>query len=276
MESKKVAVVTGAMGSLGMPTSVELARQGYRVVLVGRGAERLAEARTKVLEGAGAGAEVDVVECDLGALASIRSAAAELVRRYPKIHLLINNAAAFAGSRRTTRDGYELMVGTNHLAPYLLTRLLEAPLFAAGDARVVCLTMPTKKGPALEDLMSEKRFVPLHAFMMSKGLTQYFARELADRWAGKVAVFAVNPDMTKTTLIREAPLPLRIAFALFGATPEKAKAPIVYAATSSELRGKTGLYFAKKKSETFMAGSEDPGVRRKLWERSAELVGLPS
>lgn len=271
MADQKVAVVTGAMGALGMPVSAELARQGYRVVLVGRGAERLAEAKRNVSEAAG-GITVDAVECDLSSLASVRTAAAELIQRYPKIHLLLNNAAAFSGTRKTTADGHELMVATNHLAPFLLTTLLEKPLVAAGNARVLCMTMASKKLPAFDDFMSEKKFGGLDTFIMSKGLGQYFVRELAERWKGKVGIFAVNPDLTRTTLIKEGPLPLRVIFALFGATPEKAKVTIIRAATSPEFDEQTAVYVAKKKGETFVPATDDASIRRRLWELSETLV----
>jgi NAD(P)-dependent dehydrogenase (short-subunit alcohol dehydrogenase family) len=272
MADLKVAVVTGAMGALGMPVSAELARQGFRVVLVGRGADRLAEAKRRVSAESGSAA-VDSVECDLSSLRSVRAAATELCARYPKIHLLLNNAAAFSGARQLTAEGYEKMVATNHLAPFLLTTLLEKPLFAAGDARVLSMTMPSKKAPPFDDFMSEKKFASLDTFIQSKGLGQYFVRELAERWRGKVGVFAVNPDMTRTTLVKEAPLPLRVVFALFGATPEKAKSTIIRAAVSPEFNGQTGVYVGKKKAKTFSAGTEDAGVRQKLWALSEKLTG---
>jgi NAD(P)-dependent dehydrogenase (short-subunit alcohol dehydrogenase family) len=212
--------------------------------------------------------------CDLSSQASIRQATAALRVRHPSIHLLVNNAATFTGTRRESPDGRELMLATNHLAPFLFTLLLKDALFAAGDARVVCMTMGAKRPPPFDDLDSEKRFKALDTLFATKGMNHFFVRELAERWKGRVSVFAVNPDMTRTTLVREAPLPLRIVFALFGQTPEKAKLGAIHAATAAELSGRTGLYFAKKKSETFMPESGDPALRARLWDVSARLVGL--
>lgn len=272
MTDRKVAVVTGAMGALGMPISTELARRGFLVVLVGRDEARLAAAKARVEENSGGHAESLV--CDLASLDSVRAAAAELVRRHPRIDLLVNNAATFTGTRRTSKDGHELMLATNHLAPFLLTLRLKDALFAAPGARVVCMTMGSNKPPPFDDLQSERKFKALDTLFATKGMGHFFVRELAERWKGRVAVFAVNPDMTRTTLVKEAPLPLRIVFALFGQTPEKAKAGAVHAATSPELDGKTALYFAKKKGETFMPESADPALRAKLWDVSARLTGL--
>ena len=268
--TKQIAVVTGAMGALGMPIATELAHRGYRVVLVGRDAQRLKAACDIVATSGSAEALV----CDLSSQKSIRAAAAELVQRHPRIDLLVNNVATFTGSRRNSPDGHEMMLATNHLAPFLFTLLLRDALFAASNARVVCMTMGSKKPPVFDDLESEKKFKPLDTLFATKGMNHFFVRELAERWKGRVSVFAVNPDMTKTTLVREAPLPLRIVFALFGQTPEKAKATAIHAATAPELTGQTGLYFAKKKSETFMPESGDPALRTRLWDASATMVGL--
>lgn len=272
MPSKKIAVVTGALGALGLPIATELARQGFHVVLVGRDAARLKLACEQVVEASSG--EAEALECDLSSQASIRRAAAELLTRHPKVHLLVNNAATFTGTRRASPDGHELMLATNHLAPFLLTLLLKDALFAAGDARVVCMTMGSTTSPPFDDLESQKKFKALDTLFATKGMNHFFVRELAERWKGRVSVFAVNPDMTRTTLIREAPLPLRLVFALFGQSPEKAKAGAIHAATSADLTGRTGLYFAKKKKETFMPQSDDPQARAKLWAMSAALVGF--
>jgi NAD(P)-dependent dehydrogenase (short-subunit alcohol dehydrogenase family) len=270
MKTQKISIVTGALGALGKPLAMELARQGHRVVLAGRGIERLEEARREISSATGSAA-IEILECDFADLASVRAAASEISRRHPSIDVLVNNAAAYTGTRKTSKDGYEMMVATNHLGPYLFTRLLEAPL-AAAKGRVVFMTMPGKKEPPFADLMSEKKFSALDTFFMSKSIGHYFIRELAERWSGRVSVFAVNPDMTKTTLIREAPLPLRIIFALFGASPEKAIVNVVRAATSPELVGRTGVYLAKKKGETFMTASDDKNARTQVWNVSAQLV----
>jgi NAD(P)-dependent dehydrogenase (short-subunit alcohol dehydrogenase family) len=147
MDERKVCVITGALGALGIPTATELARRGYHVVLLGRGPERLAQARARVAKESGTGS-VDTCECDLGSFQSIRAAAKRLGERYPKIHLLINNAAVYSAARKLSADGCELMVAVNHLAPFLLTLSLEAPLTAAGDARVICMTMASGKPAA--------------------------------------------------------------------------------------------------------------------------------
>jgi retinol dehydrogenase 14 len=272
-DNGKVYVVTGALGAIGMPIATGLAREGGTVVLVVRDEARGKQACETIRKATG-NPRVETLHCDMGSLASIRKAAEELGQRHPKIHVLVNNAAAFSGTRKTTADGFELQIGVNHLGHHLLTNLLKPQLEAAGNARVVVMGMPSKTPMRWDDLMLEKKYDGMTAYGMSKAATVYFGRELAERWKGKVAVNVVNPGMVKTTLIKEAPLPIRIVFAIAATTPDKGAETPLHVATSPELDGVTGQFFTKKKSGPFPKGSEDPASWRRLWETSDKLVKL--
>ncbi|MHB8875443.1 MAG: hypothetical protein ACYC8T_17300 [Myxococcaceae bacterium] len=89
-----------------------------------------------------------------------------------------------------------------------------------------------------------------------------------------MAVNAVHPGMVKTTLISEAPLPVRLIFKLLAATPEKGAETPVFVATSPQAEGVTGKFFIKKKEAAYPPGSENAEARRRLWEASEKLVRL--
>src|SRR5262249_15033096 len=110
----RLAVVTGANTGLGFETARVLAARGASVVLAVRDTEKgkLAAAR---IAGAAPGANVTIQPLDLTSLESIRAAAGELRARHPAIDLLINNAGVMFTPKQTTRDGFELQFGTNHL-----------------------------------------------------------------------------------------------------------------------------------------------------------------
>src|SRR5207248_995154 len=110
----RVAVVTGANTGLGFETAKVLADRGATVVLAVRDVEKGKQAAARF----GAGADVTVQELDLASLESVRAAAADLHATLPKIDLLINNAGVMYPPRQTTRDGFELQFGTNHLGPH--------------------------------------------------------------------------------------------------------------------------------------------------------------
>lgn len=272
--NSKVYVVTGALGNIGQHISKGLAETGATVVMVVRDEAAAEDARQALIEET-KNPRIETLACDLASLDSVRRAAKVLLGRHPVIHGLINNAAAFSGERRTTKDGFELQLGVNHLAHFLFTLLLEPALFAAKDARVVVVGMPSGTPIQLDDLMLQKKYDGMTAYGMSKAANLAFARELAERWKGKVSVNAVHPGMTKTTLISEAPLPIRFIFALFAARQEKGAETPLFAATAPELSGVTGKFFVKKKDTAYPKGAnEDPQVWKQLWAASEKLVGL--
>ncbi|HLB10297.1 MAG TPA: SDR family NAD(P)-dependent oxidoreductase, partial [Gemmatimonadaceae bacterium] len=132
----KVCVVTGATAGIGRETALALARLGATVVIVARDAARSARTVDEI-EAAVANAKVDVVLADFASLAAVRSAAAEIGRRYRAVHVLVNNAGLANKLRTLSADGFELTFAVNHLAPFLLTRELLPLLRASEPSRIV-------------------------------------------------------------------------------------------------------------------------------------------
>ena len=139
-QTGRVAIVTGSNTGLGYETALVLADRGARVVLAVRDTEKGKAAAARIV-GASPRADVTVQPLDLGSLQSIRTAAEELKAAYPRIDLLINNAGVmYASPRQTTKDGFELQFGTNHLGHFALTGLLLENLlpvdgFPRGDGQ---------------------------------------------------------------------------------------------------------------------------------------------
>ena len=134
----KIVVVTGGNSGMGLATTIELARQGAKVIMVCRSRERgeaaLATARQK-----SASQRVELMLCDLASLDSIRRFAIAFTTNYPVLDVLINNAGVVSLKRQLTADGFEQDLGVNHLGHFLLTELLLEPLKAAeqGDRKSV-------------------------------------------------------------------------------------------------------------------------------------------
>lgn len=213
----------------------------------------------------------------MGSMASVRKMAAEVLERWPRLDVLVNNAAIFAATRTTTADGFESMFGINYLSTFLLTNLLLDRIVASAPARIVFLTMDNTGPLKLDDLQSERSFDKIKTLGHAKGSCGAFAKELAVRLEGKnVAVNSVNPEMTKTTLIREAPWWLRAIFAVGGQSPEVgAKGPLMLAA-SPEMAGVTGKFYSRTKEIPYPPAIQDAAARQTLWAESAKLVGLPA
>jgi NAD(P)-dependent dehydrogenase (short-subunit alcohol dehydrogenase family) len=294
----RVAVVTGASAGLGVETARVLAGAGATVALLARDAARLAP----VLEQLAAAlpqAQLDSAIVDLADLDSVRGCAAELLERYPRIHLLINNAGVMACPQLRTAQGFEMQFGTNHLGHFLLTGLLLPALLAAaeeggGESRVVSLSSSGHKLAAadLQDPNFERTdYDKFIAYGQSKSANSLFAVGLDRRFKDRsVRAFAVHPGMIMTDLGRhmsQADVEELMAIAPPGETlvvksVEQGAATSVWAASSPDLAGQGGIYLencqvAKPAGPGgdggFMPHAADPEAAESLWELSEELVG---
>ncbi|HEX8273236.1 MAG TPA: SDR family oxidoreductase [Longimicrobiaceae bacterium] len=271
----RTCVVTGANAGIGRATALALARMGARVGMVSRSRERGEAAREEVVRGSGGGA-VDLFVADLSAQAQVRRLAAEIRERYDRLDVLVNNAAVYTAKRTLSPDGIELQLAVDHLAPFLLTRLLLDLLERSAPARVVTVGSEAHRGVRLEweDLQGERRYRGLRAYRMAKLANLLFTRELARRTAGTgVTANAVHPGVVGTELLFGGWGPLRL-LKRFLRTPEQGARVIVRLASAPELEGVTGRYFRDEGEIRPSAAALDDEAARRLWRVSEELTGL--
>lgn len=273
----KTVVVTGANAGIGKVTARELARAGARVIVACRNVDKasaaMAEIRAEVPT-----ADLDVVALDLGSFDSIRRAAAEIAQKAPVIDVLVNNAG-LAGQRGLTSDGFELTFGTNHLGPYLLTRLLLPNVQAAGKARIVNVASRAHyRSGALEWSRQRKTTATPTGFpeyCVSKLANVLFSRELAHKLEGSgVDVYALHPGVVASEIWREVPGIFRGIMKAFMITVDEGARTSLYCATSPEAAGRTGLYWDKCKPRQPSRDALSDPLAVELWRRSAEWVGL--
>ncbi len=137
--SDRVAVVTGANGGLGLETARALAGAGAAVVMAARNQTKAVAARTSILADH-PDADLELVELDLGDLASVRAAADQILSRHDRVDILVNNAGVMGIPERQTADGFEMQLGTNHLGHWAFTAHLMPAIVRADAARVVTVT----------------------------------------------------------------------------------------------------------------------------------------
>jgi NAD(P)-dependent dehydrogenase (short-subunit alcohol dehydrogenase family) len=275
----KTCVVTGGTSGIGLATAAALAERGARVVLVGRSPVRAEEA-ARAVRARAPGAEVEVELGDLASLAAIRELAAHLLARCPRLDVLVNNAGVFQLRRRTTVDGFETTFAVNHLAYFLLTSLLEAPLRATPGARVVSVASEAHRlgGPLdFEDLQSQRRYRPFGVYGRSKLCNILWTRELARRLAGSgVTANCCHPGAVATRLGQNDAAwakALGPLLRLFLLTPEQGARTSVYLASSPALEGVSGRYFVKEREAEPARFARDDDAAKRLWEVSAALTG---
>lgn len=268
-----VALVTGAAGSICKPLCIALASNNVTVIMAGR-LPKITSAVEEVIKKTG-NKNVFALELDLASLSSVRRAATNFKNQFSRLDILVNGAAAFSKARKTTKDGFEQTFGVCHLGHFLLTELLSDHLKKTTNSRVIVMTMDTKMQLPFENLQLIKGYSRLKALNVSKACNTVFAFDLAERlYPAGVSVFAVNPELTKSSLPAEAPFPLRMIFSLFGASPEKSKDYVLRLAIDPQFNGKTKLYMKKNKEKAFPDIYRDKKVRDRLWQMSKELVEL--
>jgi NAD(P)-dependent dehydrogenase (short-subunit alcohol dehydrogenase family) len=276
----RTAVVTGASGGIGLSTAMGLARLGATVALTARDAGRGEAARAAVEAAVGPG-RASLFLADLASMTEVRRLAGELAARLPRLDVLVHNAGAMHATRKATPDGLELTFAANHLAPWLLTRLLWPKLVDA-RARVVTVASEAHRiAPLdLDDLQSEQAYSPWKAYGRSKLCNVLFAAELARRAAAAgVTSNSLHPGVVATGFGRNDGGVNRLLFGLlrpFLLTAEKGARTSVHVASAPALEGVTGRYFKDAREAMPSAAARDEGTARRLWEASARLTGEPA
>jgi len=273
----KIVVITGASSGIGLVTARELARQGARLVMICRDRERGADARLVVAKAA-TGPAPELVIADLASQASIRAVAGEVGRRFERIDVLINNAGGIFNHREMTGEGIERTFATNHLGPFLLTNLLLERIASGG--RIV--NVASEFYPSRLDfgnLQGERKYGFLTAYGLSKLENILFTFELAKRLGERpVSVNCQTPSPARTrfgnNMTGWAGLFPRVVKALFPSA-EKAARTVIYVASSPEVEGVSGRFFAHCRISRTKPVTHDGGVAARLWRISSEMVGLP-
>ena len=276
----KTVLITGGTGGIGRATAIRLAAMGARVGITGRNLGRTQRAAVEVASEAGVGS-VDALAADLSSQAEVRRLADEVLEKYPRLDVLVNNAGGFWSHRHVTADGLEHTFALNHLGPFLLTNLLLDRLVASAPARIVTVSSGAQSMGKIDfdDLMGERKYSGQTAYNQSKLANVVFTYELARRLAGTgVTATALHPGMTDTAFSAEDPsrvfAPLVMVMRPFMKKPERGADTPVYLASAPEAEGLTGQYFANREPKKSNAASYDPGTAARLWRVSAELVGL--
>jgi len=272
-------LVTGGTGGIGKATAVGLAVLGARVGITGRDRVR-AEAAAADIRAASGNLAVDVFTADMSSQAQVRRLAGEVLDAYPRLDVLINNVGGFWAHRHVTADGLERTFALNHLAPFLLTHLLLHRLTASAPARVVTVSSGAHATGRIDfdDLQGAARYSGQRAYNASKLANVMFTYELARRLNGTgVTATVLHPGVVRTDFGAEDQAGIKVILPLvrpFLKTPAAGAATTVYLASSAQVDGVTGRYFANRKPKTSAKASYDTAAAARLWQASADLVGL--
>ena len=214
---------------------------------------------------------------DLSSLASVRSLASAFLARYDRLDVLINNAGTFPPKQKQTQDGFEMQFGVNHLAHFLLTHLLLDCLKSSAPARIITVTSTLHKKAELDfdSFNGVAKYSAQKAYNQSKLANVMFAVELAKRLEGTgVTSNMLHPGAVATDIIRDLPWLLRKLIGLFFIAPEKGALTTIMLASEPSLEAVSGKYYDQCKPAEYSPLADDASLRKRLWEVSAEAVGL--
>ena len=275
----RVCLVTGATNGIGLEACKALAQQGATLVMVGRDAARGEAALQQVRAGAPQ-ASVELLLADLSKQQDVRRLAQQFQARHAQLHVLLNNAGVILEQRQVTEDGLEATFATNHLAYFLLTKLLLPTLLQSGSARVVNVASEAHRRARLdlEDLQSERGYSGWRAYSNSKLANILFTLSLAQRLRGtQVTANSLHPGVVSSGFaLNNTGLTARFykLFAPLLTTSEKGAETSVYLASSPEVEGVSGEYFKRCRRARPSRAAQDAALAEKLWVKSAQLTAV--
>jgi NAD(P)-dependent dehydrogenase (short-subunit alcohol dehydrogenase family) len=274
----RTVLVTGGTGGIGKATALGLATMGARVAITGRDRARSEAAAREVRA---AGGQVDVFVADLSSQSEVRRLADEVLRALSRIDVLVNNVGGYWNTRHETADGLERTFAVNHLAPFLLTNLLLDRLTQSAPARVVTVSSNAQAQGRIDfdDLQGLRSYSGARAYSQSKLANVLFSYELARRLDGtSVTANALHPGVVSTSFGAEDPATVQrvlIPFVRrFMKTPTEGAATSIHLASAPALEQVSGCFFADSKPKTSSTLSYDQATATRLWQVSADLVGL--
>ena len=268
----RTVIITGASSGIGREAARELAKGGAEIGVVGRNPERTQAVADEV------GGTAFLVDYDR--LDDVRSLADRLLERYPRIDALANNAGGLVSERGLTADGFERTLQSNHLAPFLLTRLLLPRLVESGGRVVSTASAANLLGHVrLDDLnWSKRRWAGgWRQYGTTKIETVLFIRELAKRTG--LDAFSFHPGIVMTGFGSDS-RSMRVANVLtngnYGISASAGAVPLIQLAGPTTISVESGTYFDQLSPHGRLhRQATDPLLAEALWERTSELVGLP-
>jgi retinol dehydrogenase 14 len=275
----KTVLITGATSGIGKATAHALASMDAHVAITGRDRGRTEDAAREIR--AASGGQVESFVGDLSSQTDVRRLADEVLRTLPRIDVLVNNVGGYWNTRHVTADGLERTFALNHLAHFLLTHLLLDRLTDSAPARVVTVASNAHRTGRIEfdDIQGERSYSGARAYNQSKLANVLFTYELSRRLAGSaVTANALHPGVVSTSFGVEDPGHLQRLFVPvirpLMKSPAQGAATSVHVACAPELEHMTGRYLAGSKPRKSSQRSYDAVVAARLWQVSADLVGL--
>jgi NAD(P)-dependent dehydrogenase (short-subunit alcohol dehydrogenase family) len=274
-----VAVITGATSGIGEESALNLARAGWRLVVVARDPQRLAALEGRLRTEASAAPQIRSYLGDLARLAEVRRIAAGIVADEPRVDVLMNNAGAVFAHRQTTSEGLEMTFALNVYSPFLLTQLLLPTLEHSAPARVINVASSAHNGghPPFDDPEATAHYSGFGRYSDSKLALIWITREYARRNPNQGVTFnALHPGFVATRFGQNNPpgmaRPIRYASKIFGINAVRGAQTQTYLSVSPEVATATGEYFAKSRESRPSARALNDADAARFWDYCVKVT----
>jgi NAD(P)-dependent dehydrogenase (short-subunit alcohol dehydrogenase family) len=278
----KICLVTGATDGIGKETARCLGKQNAQLILVGRNPEKGEKVKKKLIAITG-NDQIDIMTADLSNMNAIQKLSAEIHKKYNKLNVLINNAGAFFSKREITDDGFEKTFALNHLGYFLLTKLLLDLIKKSTDARIVNVSSQAHAGSIInfDDLQGKKDFSGWNAYKQSKLMNIMFTYKLAELLQDTpITINTLHPGFVRSRFGENndgmVGIGLKLAKKIGAISIKQGAKTSVFLASSPTVKGVTGKYFVKCKSEKSSTASYNTSDIDRLWKTTEQCLAFLS
>tara|TARA_Y100000310_G_scaffold297106_1_gene329892 strand:- start:894 stop:1739 length:846 start_codon:yes stop_codon:yes gene_type:complete len=273
----KVCLVTGATDGIGKVSARVLAELGAKVIIVGRNPEKSAIVLAELRSISG-NENIDLLMADLAVMQEVRDLAEQVISRYDRIDVLLNNAGGYFTKHEITSDGLEMTFALNHMSYFLLTNKLMELLKYSAPARIINVSSDAHYGVDMdfENLNGEQEYKALKAYQKSKLANVLFTYELLKKVPGNITVNCLHPGFVATNFGHNnggffGPV-LKIAQRISAIDPEEGAKTSIFLCSAPEVKGVSGKYFYKCQPKTSSRESRNMDTGKRLWQISSDIA----
>ena len=273
----KVCLVTGATDGIGKVSARVLAELGAKVIIVGRNPEKSAIVLAELRSISG-NKNIDLLMADLAVMQEVRDLAEQVISRYDRLDVLLNNAGGYFTKHEITSDGLEMTFALNHMSYFLLTNKLMELLKYSAPARIVNVSSDAHYGVDIEfeNLNGEQEYKAWKAYQKSKLANVLFTYELLKKVPGNITVNCLHPGFVATNFGHNnggffGPV-LKIAQRISAIDPEEGAKTSIFLCSAPEVKGVSGKYFYKCQPKTSSRESRNMDTGKRLWQISSDIA----
>jgi NAD(P)-dependent dehydrogenase (short-subunit alcohol dehydrogenase family) len=280
----KMVLITGANSGIGEETARGLAKMGATVVMACRNLTKAVHVCEAIKRESG-NDQIEVMQLDLTLLRSIREFSSQFQLKHRQLNVLINNAGVMCAGKGETEDGFNRVMATNYLGPFLLTNLLLPLLEQSPESRIINVSSVAHLWGRIDlnDLNFKRKCRFGGPYASSKIALIFFTQELSERLKQTgITVNALHPGIVATNIYRIGPedswyqAVFRKMLSLVMISPRDGAQTSIYLASSDDVRGVTRKYFYKLNPSFVSPKCRDIQLQKGLWQLSEKLTGMSS